>query len=42
MSVKNKFINGENIKTQLEKFGIENAEAEIENISKQINSIINS
>ena len=42
MSVKNKFINEENIKTQLKKFGIENAEIEIENISKQINSIINS
>ncbi len=42
MSVKNKFINEENIKTQSEKFGIENAEAEIEAIAKQINSIINS
>ena len=42
MSAKNKFINEEKIKAQLEKIGIENAEAEIEKISKQINSIINS
>ena len=42
MSAKNKFINEEKIKAQLGKFGIENAEAEIEKISKQINSIINS
>lgn len=37
---KNKFINSDNIKTELEKFGVENTDEEISKIEKQVKSLI--